>query len=145
VRTDFSAGVESYDAARNDGTTRSLTTDVLKVDRFIAPNVYLTGQVHSAVSGGAGGYTSAFVGGGWLQPLGRRWHVAGELLAGAAGGGGVDSGGAVLQASVYGGFQFTPSVALRLAVGRIDGPRGSLSSTTVAAMLNFTYGVSAGD
>jgi len=145
VRTDFSAGVESYDAARKDGSTRQLTTVVLKADRFVTPNVYLTGQVHSAVSGGAGGYTSAVVGGGWLQPIGRRWHVAGELLAGAAGGGGVDSGGGVVQATVYGGFQLTPAVGLRLAVGRILGPGGALGSTTVGAMVNFTYGVSTGD
>ncbi len=94
VRTDFSAGVERYDAPRGDGSTRALTNIVLKADRFVDRNVYLTGQVHSGVAGGAGGYTSAFVGAGWWQPFGPRWHVAGELLAGAAGGGGVDTGGA---------------------------------------------------
>jgi flagellin-like hook-associated protein FlgL len=56
-----------------------------------------------------------------------------------------DSGGAVAQATVYGGFQLTPAAALRLAVGRIQGSSGALSSTTVSAMLNFTYGVSVGD
>jgi hypothetical protein len=145
VRTDFSAGVERYEAARHDGSTRPVTMDVLKLDRFVAPNVYITGQVHSGVAGGAGGYTSAFVGAGWLQPFGHRWHVAGELLAGAAGGGGVDTGGAVVQATVYGGWQPTPAVGLRLALGRIQGPRGGLGSTTVGAMVNFTYGVSGGD
>jgi hypothetical protein len=145
VRTDFSAGVERFDAGRHDGSTRPLTTGVLKVDRFVAPNVYVTGQVHTGVAGGAGGYTSAFVGAGWWQPLGQRWNVAGELLGGAGGGGGVDSGGAVAQATVYGGFQLTPAAALRLAVGRIQGSSGALSSTTVSAMLNFTYGVSVGD
>ncbi len=89
VRTDFSGGVERYDAPRADGTTRALTNVVLKADRFVGSNVYLTGQVHSGVVGDAGGYTSAFVGAGWWQPFGPRWHVAGELLAGAAGGGGV--------------------------------------------------------
>jgi hypothetical protein len=144
VRTDFSTGLERYDAARNDGSTRAITTIVLKADRFIGSNGYLTGQVHSGVAGGAGGFTSAFVGGGWWQPFGR-WHVAGELLAGAAGGGGVDTGGAVAQATVYGGFQLSPAVGVRLALGHIKAVHGSLSSTTVGAMLNFTYGVSSGD
>ena len=91
------------------------------------------------------GYSSAFVGAGWWQPFGQRWSVAAELLGGVGGGGGVDSGGAVAQATVYGGVQFTPAVGLRLAVGRIKGSSGTLGSTTVSAMLNFTYGVSAGD
>jgi hypothetical protein len=144
VRTDFSSGLERYDAARKDGSTRAITNIVLKADRFIGSNAYLTGQVHSGVAGDAGGFTSAFVGAGWWQPFGPRWHVAGELLAGAAGGGGVDSGGAVAQATLYGGFQLSPAVGARLAVGRIKAAHGSLSSTTVGAMLNFTYGVSSG-
>jgi len=145
VRTDFSAGVERYDAPRSDGTARELTNVVLKADRFIGSNVYLSGQVHSGVTGGAGGYVSAFIGAGWWQPFGARWHLAGELLAGAAGGGDVVTGGGVGQATAYAGYQFTPAVGLRLAVGRIKSLHGGLDNTTVAALLNFTYGVSSGD
>jgi hypothetical protein len=145
VRTDFSAGIERYDAARNDGSTRSLGTAVLKVDRFVSPNVYLTGQVHTGIVGDAGGYTAAFVGAGWWQPFGKRWHVAAELLGGAAGGGGVDSGGAVAQATAYAGLQLSPAIGVRLAVGHIKSLHGALANTTVGAMLNFTYGVSQGD
>ncbi len=145
VRTDFSGGLERYDAPRADGTTRALTNVVLKADRFVGSNVYLTGQVHSGVVGDAGGYTSAFVGAGWWQPFGPRWHVAGELLAGAAGGGGVATGGGVGQATVYAGYQLTPAVGVRLATGRIKSLHGPLNSTTVAATLNFTYGVLNGD
>ena len=145
VRTDFSAGVERYDAARSDGSTRSLETAVLKVDRFVGPNVYLTGQVHAGVAGDAGGYTSAFIGAGWWQPFGKRWNLAAELLGGAAGGGGVDSGGAVAQATVYAGLQLSPAISVRLALGHIKSLHGALSNTTVGALLNFTYGVSSGD
>ena len=144
VRTDFSGGVERYDAARKSGETRSISNDVLKVDRFVTPNVYLTGQVHSGFAGNAGGFTSAFVGAGWWQPFGPRWHVAGELLAGAAGGGGVDSHGAVGQAMAYGGYRFSPSLSLRLGVGRIEALRGPLRSSVVSATVNYTYGVSTG-
>lgn len=145
VRTDFSAGVERYDAARSDGSTRPVGTAVLKVDRFVGSNVYLTGQVHTGVVGSAGGYTSAFVGGGWWQPFGKRWNAAAELLAGAAGGGGVDSGGAVAQATLYAGLQLSPAIGVRLALGHIKSLHGALANTTVGAMLNFTYGVSSGD
>lgn len=145
VRTDFSGGVERFDAARHDGTTRPITTDVLKVDRFVGPHLYLTGQVHSGVAGGAGGFTSAFIGAGWWQPFGPRWHLAGELLGGAAGGGGVDSRGAVAQTMFYAGYQLTPAVGLRVGAGRIQALRGPLGATAVGLALNFTYGVSSGE
>jgi hypothetical protein len=144
VRTEFGGGVEHYDAARRDGETRPMSLVVLRLDRFVTPNLYLSGQAHSAFAGGAGGFTSAFLGAGWLQPISPRWHVGGELLGGAAGGGGVDSRGAVGQAMIYAGTQFTPSVALRIGAGRIESLRGTLGATVVGATLIFTYGVTAG-
>jgi len=144
TRTDFSFGVEGYDAARTDGSTSPLENVVLKIDRYLSHNFYLTGQVHSAITGGAGGYSSAFVGGGWYQPLPARFHVGAELIAGAAGGGGVDSGGAVGQASAYLGYQLTPTLALRVGTGRLQALRGPLASTVVDLSLVTTYGVSAG-
>jgi hypothetical protein len=144
VRTEFGGGVEQYDAARRGGETRSMSLVVLRIDRFVTPNLYLSGQAHSAFAGGAGGFTSAFLGAGWSQPFSARWHVGAELLAGAAGGGGVDSRGAVAQAMLYTGAQLTPSVGLRIGAGRIEALRGPLGATVVGATLVFTYGVSAG-
>lgn len=145
VRTDFSGGVERYDAARHGGTTRAITTDVLKIDRFVSPNLYLTAQVHSGFAGNAGGFTSAFVGAGWWQRLGPRWHVAGELIGAAAGGGGVDSRGALGEAILYAGYQFTPAISLRVGAGRIQAFRGPLGATALGLSLNYTYGVSTGE
>ena len=145
VRTEFGGGIEQYNAARVDGSTRAMSLVTLRIDRFVSPNLYLTGQAHSAFAGGAGGFTSAFLGAGWWQPLSPRWHVAGELTGGAAGGGGVVTHGAVGQAMLYGGMQLTPAVAVRLGVGRIEALRGPLGSTVVNATLVFTYGVTAGN
>jgi hypothetical protein len=144
VRTDFSAGVEQFNAARRDGSTRVLHADVLKVDRFLSPNFYVSGQVHSAVSGGAGGYSEALIGAGWMQPLAWRWHVGAELLAGAAGGGGIDSHGSIFEPMAYAGFQLTPAVALRVGAGRVKALRGPLGANVVNALLTVTYGVSGG-
>lgn len=144
VRTDFSAGVEQYNAARRDGSTRVLDADVLKIDRFLSPNFYVSGQVHSAVSGAAGGYSVALIGAGWMQPLGPRWHAGAELLAGAAGGGGVDSHGSIVQPMLYAGFQITPAVALRVGAGRIKALNGPLSANVVGALLTLSYGVTGG-
>ncbi|MBV9890611.1 MAG: hypothetical protein JO090_06975 [Rhizobacter sp.] len=145
VRTEFGAGVERYDAARKDGTTREMSLATLRIDRFLSANIYLSGQAHTAFAGSAGGFTSAFLGAGWWQPLSPRWHLAAELLGGAAGGGGVDSHGAVGQAMLYAGAQLTPAVGMRLGVGRIQAMRGPLGATVVDASLVFTYGVTAGN
>lgn len=144
VRTDFSAGLEQFDAARSDGSSRKLAADVLKVDRFLSPNSYLSGQVHSAISGGAGGYSAALIGAGWLQPLAPRWHVGVELLAGASGGGAVASRGIVFEPVVYAGFQIGPTVAVRIGGGRVKALRGPLKSNVADISLTASYGVSGG-
>jgi hypothetical protein len=144
TRTDFSGGVERYDAARRDGSMRALQADVLKVDRYLSPNLYVAGQVHSALGGGAGGYSAAVIGAGWTRPLGAGLHVGAELLGGASGGGGVDSRGGIVQPMAYLGAQLSPSVALRLGAGRVKALHGPLSSTVVDLSLVVTYGVSAG-
>ncbi|MFG5409852.1 hypothetical protein ABXN37_19380 [Piscinibacter sakaiensis] len=59
TRTEFATGLERIDAARRDGSTRPLTTVVLKASRFLDANLYVTGQARSAVGGGAGGWHTA--------------------------------------------------------------------------------------
>jgi len=144
ARTDFSVGVQRHDAARRDGTTRALEASVLKVHRYVSRNFYVAGQVNSAVGGGAGGHLTALVGVGWNQPLGAGFNVGAELLGGAAGGGGVDSRGGVVQPMLYAGYQLTPAVALRLGAGRVKAFDGPLSSSLVDFSVVISYGVSAG-
>ena len=144
TRTDFSAGVERFDAVRRDGSTRALQADVLKINRFLSPEFYLAGQVHSAIGGGAGGYSSALIGAGWTRALGAGIHVGAELLGGASGGGGVDSRGGIVQPMAYLGYQLSPSVALRVGAGQVKALHGPLSSPVVDLSLSITYGVSAG-
>ncbi|HEX7439498.1 MAG TPA: hypothetical protein VF319_05310 [Caldimonas sp.] len=144
MRTDFSAGVERYNAARRNGSTRALEADTLKIDRYLSPNFYVAGQVHSALGGGAGGYSAALIGAGWTQPLGSALHAGAELLGGASGGGSVDSRGSIVQPMAYLGVQLSPSVALRLGAGRVKALHGPLSSTVVDLSVVVSYGVSAG-
>jgi len=142
ARTDWAVGVERYLAARRDGSTRSLQNVVLKVNRFVTPAFYLTGQVHSAAGGGAGGYTSGVFGAGVQAPLFWRIHAGAEALIGAAGGGGVDTqGGALVQPMAYVGLDVSPSLSLRIGGGRIKSLKGSLSANVVEASLAFTFGV----
>ena len=144
ARTSFGSGVERFRAVRRDGSERPLNAIVLRVDRYLGRNLYVTGQVHSAVSGEAGGYSAALLGAGWRQPLNSSVAVGAELLAGASGGGGVDSHGAIVQPMGYLGWQLSPAVSLRLAAGHVKGIRGPLSSPIVEGALVVTYGVSSG-
>ncbi len=144
ARTDFSAGAQRYEAPRVDGSERALSAVVLKLDRYLTPNFYVSGQVASAAAGQASGYSSALAGAGWYQPLGARFHAGIELLAGAAGGGGVDGRGALVQPRAYVGVQLTPSMSLRAGAGRVKAFDGRLNSNVFDLSFNTTYGVSAG-
>jgi len=143
-RTDFSVGVARYEAPRVGSTTQALRAVTLKLDRNLVSGLYVSGEAFSAAGGNASGYSGALLGAGWNQRIGPNLHVGAELLAGAAGGGGVESGGLLLQPRAYAGWQLTPSIALRVGAGRIRSSGGPLSSTLVDASLAFTYGVSAG-
>ena len=144
ARTDFSAGVERFDAPGPDLRQHATTGARLKIDRYLTTNAYVTGEVVAAAGGEAGGYAAALAGAGWNQPLGSRLHIGAELLAGAGGGGRVDAGGVLLQPRAYVGVQLTPSLALRAGAGRVRSTGGSLSSNVFDLSLNVTYGVSAG-
>ncbi len=141
TRTDFSAGWERYDAARRAGGHPALQADVLKVARYLSPNLYLSGQVHSALAGGAGGYSAALLGVGWFQPLAAGLHMGAELMVGAAGGGGVDSRGVIVQPMAYIGYRLSPAIAVQVGVGQVKAWRGPLLSPMIDATLVFTYGV----
>ena len=143
VRQEWSAGVEMYtDAARKDGGSRSMQNVSFKYTRFVGPALYLTGQVQSAYQGGAGAYTAGLFG------VGGQWRfepdlLAGaEMLAGAAGGGGVDTGGgAIVKPMVYVGAQLGKPLSLRLGAGWIKAFDGELSSPVVDLTLTFAFDV----
>ena len=144
TRMEFGAGVERYRAARKTGGTEPLEAVVLQVNRFVTPNLYVTGQAHSAFSGGAGAYSEGLFGVGVQLPVTQRLRLGVEALAGAAGGGGVDTGGgAVAQGRAYIDVALTDALSLRVAGGKIKSVRGSggLDAPVVDAALVFRFGV----
>ena len=142
TRMEWVGGVESYRAPRRDGSTRQLQAVSLRVNREMTPGFYLSAQAHSAVGGGAGGYSVGLLGAGLRRDFSPRWHAGIEALGGAAGGGGVDTaGGAIVQPMAYLGYEITPGVALRVGAGRIQALRGPLKADVVEMSLAFTFGV----
>jgi hypothetical protein len=142
TRMEWVAGVERYQAARRDGGTRPLENVVLKANRFVGDAVYLTAQVHSAYSGGAGGYTVGLIGAGVQSPSWSGWRAGGEFIVGAGGGGGVDTqGGALLQPTVYVDRALGRATSARLSVGRIDSAKGRLGASVAELSVVYTFGV----
>lgn len=129
--------------ARKDGRQLDLDTVGIKLKRLIGPHFYLTGQAHSAVAGEAGAYSVGLVGAGAQTGLSDNgWRLSAELLAGAAGGGGVaNQGGAVAQGMAYLGLSLYPGSAWQLGVGRIRGQRGGLDSRVVDISWTRSFGV----
>jgi hypothetical protein len=142
TRTDWIAGVSHQNAQRRDGSVRDLQFNVLKVNRFVTPNLYLTGQAHSGWGGDAGGYIAGMFGVGVETPLFSRFYVGAEALIGAGGGGGVDTrGGGLVQPMVYAGIDLSRSMSLRIGAGRIKSIKGSLNSNVIEASLAYAFGV----
>lgn len=142
TRTEWVGGASRYKAARKDGTVRNLDAVTLKVNRFVLNNFYVTGQAHSAFAGAAGGYTVGLFGLGTQWPVFTGVRVGAELLAGAAGGGGVETrGGALVQPMAYVDVEVTPQLSLRLSGGKVKSLRGPFSSSVVDVSLAFPFGV----
>ena len=123
------AWLHYQDAARVNGSSGSLDLIGLKLNRYLSPNLYVSGQAYSAFAGGAGGFSVGLVGAGLAAQAAEQLRVGAELLVGAAGGGGVQTaGGAVLQAQLWAGFSPVPQHEWRIGVGGVRSFSGALSS-----------------
>jgi hypothetical protein len=115
---------------RKDGTTESLQTMGLQLNWWLGANAYVTGQAHSAFGGGAGAYSQGLLGAGIATAAPDAWgQVGAELLAGGAGGGGVQSlSGAIAQAMLWLSWMpWRDGSHARLAVGAETSHGGSFS------------------
>jgi hypothetical protein len=120
-------------AERRDGPARALDTVGIKFNRFVDDGLYVSGQVHSAYAGGAGAYSVGLLGAGWAtSPRPNVWQGGVEVLAGAAGGGGVQThGGALLQSVAWAGWRLNAGSQARIGVGTVRSMRPGLSSPVV--------------
>lgn len=143
VREEWSAGVETYlDAARKGGAAQSLQSLSFKYTRFLGDTLYLSGQVQSAYAGDAGAFMAGLLGAGGQWHPGQGWLIGAELLAGAAGGGGVDTGsGAIFKPMAYVGAELTPALSLRLGGGWVRAVNGGLDSPVLDLTLVYAFAV----
>ena len=133
VRTEWVAALQHHTRElRTDGSTRSLDTIGLKLNRYIGDYAYLSGQAHSAFAGGAGAYSVGLVGAGLSTSARAPFRVGAEWLVGAAGGGGVQTaGGAITQAVLWTGWSPSATQEWRAGIGTVKPLRGGGSGSPV--------------
>lgn len=105
---------------------------------------YLAGQGNFALTGHAGGFAEGLLGLGWRSPdlSGAGTRALVQAMAGAAGGGGVDtSGGFLLQPMVGVEQELGRGVSLQVMAGRCIAPGGDLSTPVLDAGLAWRFGL----
>ncbi|MBO6972147.1 MAG: hypothetical protein JJ840_09500 [Prochlorococcus marinus CUG1431] len=130
-----------FDAQRKGGVSRDMQLMGGKIDWLGGDWWYLTGQGLSAYGGGAGGYSEGHWGVGILGPSWRNWRFYGEMLIGAGGGGGVDSGSALLYKSSVGlEYNLNKDFSLQTGIGKVISKEGNLDANTFDTSLVWRFG-----
>jgi len=123
---------------------RMISLAGLKIDTFINQNLFLTGQALGAYAGEAGGYAAGLVGIGRWKRLDEHptWTAQGQLLVGAAGGGGVSvGGGLILQPMVNISKAIMANAAIGIGLGAIYAPEGKLMALVGDLSIEYRYSV----
>jgi hypothetical protein len=130
-----------FDAQRKYSTPRDMQLLGGKIDWMVGDWWYLTGQALSAYEGGAGGYSEGHWGVGVLGPSWNNWQLYGEILIGAGGGGGVDSGSALLYKPSIGlEYNLNDDFSLQTGVGKVISKEGNLDAKTFDVSLVWRFG-----
>ncbi len=130
-----------FDAQRKEGSSRDMQLLGGKIDWMGGDWWYLTGQGLSAYGGGAGGYSEGHWGVGVLSPSWQNWQLYGEMLIGAGGGGGVDSGSALLyKPSVGLEYNLNKDLSLQAGIGKVISREGNLDANTLDVGLVWRFG-----
>ena len=130
-----------FDAQRKGGSSRDMQLFGGKIDWMGGDWWYLTGQGLSAYGGGAGGYSEGHWGVGVLGPKWKNWQLYGEMLIGAGGGGGVDSGSALLYKPSIGlDYNLNKDLSLQTGIGKVISKEGNLDANTLDLSLIWRFG-----
>ncbi len=130
-----------FDAQRKGGSLRDMQLLGGKIDWIGGDWWYLTGQALSAYGGGAGGYSEGHWGVGILGPSWKNLRFYGEMLIGAGGGGGVDSGSALLfKPSVGLEYNLNKDLSLQTGIGKVISKEGNLDANTLDVSMIWRFG-----
>lgn len=133
---------QTYLAASDYWNSHSLDGNIdnigIQFDYFVTPRWFVTGQGMAAYGGNAGAYMAGLSGVGYRLPLGKKFFAEAEALVGAAGGGGVPTGGGlVTQADIGLGYSLSDSLALMVTLGEMTSVNGSFRTPMAGVSLAF--------
>lgn len=135
------AGQEIYfDADRYYEDTENLQQLFVQLNFYLSKNMYVSGQTSFANFGNAGAYAEGIVGGGITTSSGfsNRIRLFAQILTGAAGGGGVDTGqGLVVKPGIGASLAFNDKLGIRTSFGQVKSIYGELNSTLINLGLNY--------
>ena len=112
----------------------------MQINYDINNTFYLIGEASFAYDGKSGGYAHGMTGLGIYSPyfLNKKVRAHLELMAGAAGGAGVDTGeGVVARPTIGLSYKLTNAVSLQSSIGKLITPFGDLKSTNINIGLSF--------
>ncbi|MEM7306687.1 MAG: hypothetical protein AAF682_08455 [Planctomycetota bacterium] len=138
----YTSDNERTNPAASGAGNAPLSDDVelggLALDYFLSESLFIPLELAGAIGGGVGGFAMAMGGIGGSLPLFERLRLEGRLLAGAGGGGDVDTGGGLLLKGAAGvSWAFGGNMALELLGGYITAPDGDLDGTTLTAGISW--------
>lgn len=111
-----------------------------QVDYFLEPYLYLTGQGLGAHTGDAGAYMTGLIGTGIHQKISKKSFVELEGLAGAAGGGGLNTGsGMVYQGNINLGYELNKHLALIGSYGKMKAVNGAFHAHVYGISLAYQF------
>ncbi|MEP5761677.1 MAG: hypothetical protein ABJ327_20660 [Litoreibacter sp.] len=115
-----------HDGLRRAGSDKSGSPTLAEtgLDLFLTERTYFTGNAQTVVTGDAGGYAVGLLGLGYAIPLNDTWTVSVEGYLGAAGGGGIDTGGGLMGGGrIELDYKLSDTLALSAGVGRLQSLR----------------------
>ena len=130
-----------FDAQRRGGFSQDMQLLGGKIDWMGGNWWYLTGQGLSAYGGEAGGYSEGHWGVGVYSPSWKNLQLYGEMLIGAGGGGGVDSGSALMYKPSIGlEYSLNKDFSLQTGIGKVISREGNLDANTLELSLVWSFG-----
>ncbi|MBL4893653.1 MAG: hypothetical protein JKY59_02095, partial [Emcibacter sp.] len=129
-----------FDAKRDTNSSQNLQQISLQANLFLNKYIYVAGQTSFANFGNAGAYAEGIVGVGFYSKpfLNYNVNLFAQLLAGAAGGGGISTGkGLIIKPSIGFNYYLNDKLSIKTSVGKVKARGGSLNSTSFSIGLNY--------
>ena len=116
-----------HDGLRRPGSGKSGSPVLAEtaLDLFLTDRTYFTGNAQTVMLGDAGGYAVGLLGLGYAMPIADKWTVSVEGYLGAAGGGGIDTGGGLMGGGrLELDYKLSDTLAISGGVGILKSLRG---------------------